>query len=68
MAVCKICGAQDDTLPQDWTNWECWECFNDLLDGVLGAFSREERDIIGLDHGSALPPPHDAGEYFSGIL
>lgn len=27
MAVCRICGAVDESLPKNWTNWECGQCF-----------------------------------------
>ena len=30
MAICKICGTVDKTLPHSWVNWECPDCERDL--------------------------------------
>jgi hypothetical protein len=31
MAICKICGIKNDTLPESWCNWECsWCCSDDI--------------------------------------
>lgn len=29
MAICRICGTEDRSLPLGWKNWECWQCFGD---------------------------------------
>ena len=30
MATCRICGTEDNSLP-DWQNWDCFECFIEQL-------------------------------------
>ncbi len=31
MAVCRICGTEDKSLPEHWIAWECITCLLDLF-------------------------------------
>jgi len=47
MAICRICGYEDERLPKDWANWECWQCFvESFISCIEPADSDQHKAII----------------------